>query len=87
MAVDKIIFTKEAARSLQKMPHNTAMLIRKKLETIAANPYADHSNAKKLKGRDGYRLRVGDWRVLYEIQDDKLVILVLKVALRGEVYR
>ena len=69
------------------MPRNVAMLIREKLEAIAANPYADYPNAKKLQGRDGYRLRVGDWRVLNEIQDDKWVILVLKVASRGEVYR
>jgi mRNA interferase RelE/StbE len=74
--VHKIIFTKEAARSLQKMPRNVAMLIREKLEAIAANPYADHPNANKLQGRDGYQLRVGVWRVLYEILDDKLVILV-----------
>jgi mRNA interferase RelE/StbE len=85
--VYKIVIKKEAAKSLNKMPHNTANLIRQKLETIAANPYAEHPNSKKLQGRDGYRLRVGDWRVIYEIQNDKLVILVLRVAPRGEVYR
>lgn len=61
--------------------------IREKLEGIATDPYAEHPNAKKLQGREGYRLRVGDWRVIYEIQNDQLVILVLKVAPRGEVYR
>ena len=69
------------------MPRNTARLIREKLEVIAANPYADHPNAKKLQGREGYRLRVGDWRVIYKIQNEQLVIVVLKVASRGEVYR
>ena len=64
-----------------------AKTIREKLEVIAANPYSDRPNAKKLQGRDGYRLRVGDWRVIYEIQNDELVILVLRVAPRGEVYR
>ncbi len=72
---------------LNKIPRNVAKLIREKLEAIAANPYAEHLNAKKLQGRDGYRLRVGDWRVIYEIQNEKLVILVLKVAPRGEVYK
>ena len=62
------------------MPRNVAKLIREKLEAIAANPYPDHPNAKKLQGRNGYRLRVGDWRVIYEIQNDQLVILVLRVA-------
>jgi len=69
------------------MPRNVAMLIREKLEAIVANPYVDPPNDKKLQGRDAYRFQVGDWQVLYEIQDDKLVILVLKVASRGEVYR
>ncbi len=83
----KIIFKKEAAKSLNKLPRNVAKLIREKLEAIAANPYADHPNVKKLQGRDGYRLRTGDWRVIYEIQNNHLVMLVLRVAARGEVYR
>jgi mRNA interferase RelE/StbE len=85
--VCKIIFTKEAAKSLQNIPRNVAVLVREKVEGITANPYPDHANAKKLEGRDGFRVCIGDWRVLYEIQDDKLLILVLKVAARGEVYR
>ena len=69
------------------MPRNTAKLIREKLEMIAADPYADHPNAKKLQGREGYRLRVGDWRVIYRIQREQLMIMVLKVASHGEVYK
>ncbi len=83
----KIVFKKEAAKSLNKLPRNVAKTIHEKLEAIATNPYAEHPNAKKLQGRDAYRLRVGDWRVIYEIQNDQLVILVLRVAPRGEVYR
>lgn len=83
----KIIFKKEAAKSLNKIPRIVAKLIREKLEAVAANPYANHPNAKKLQGRDGYRLRVGDWRVIYEVQNEQLMILVLRVAPRGEVYR
>ena len=44
-------------------------------------------NAMKLQNRSGYRLRISDWRVIYEIRNDDLVILVLKIAQRGEVYR
>jgi len=82
-----IAYTKEAAKSLQRMPSNMAQLIREKLETIAADPYANHPNAKKLQGREGYRLRVGDWRVIYKIQNDQLIIVVLKIAARGEIYK
>jgi len=42
---------------------------------------------KKLKGWDAYRIRVGDYRVVYEIHDDVLVILVVRVAHRGDAYQ
>ena len=69
------------------MPRNTANLIREKLVQIARDPFAPIPNAKKLQDRSGYRLRVGDWRVIYEIDKDEVVIIVLKIAPRGEVYR
>ncbi len=69
------------------MPRNTAKLIHEKLDVIAADPFANHPNAKKLQGREGYRLRIGDWRVIYKVVNEQLVIIVLKVASRGEVYK
>jgi len=64
-----------------------AQLIREKPELIAVDPYADHPNAKKLQGRAGYRLRVGDWRVIYNMQNEQLIFVVLKIASRGEIYK
>lgn len=52
---------------------------------LACDPYAS-PNLKALHG-GGYRLRVGDWRVIYDLQDDVLVVLVLWVASRGKAYR
>ena len=83
----RIVFTKQADRALRKMSRNTASLIREKLDQLAQNPYARNPNLTRLQGRPGYRLRVGDWRIIYELEDDRLVILVLKIAPRGEVYR
>ena len=83
----RIVFTKQANRALRKMSRDTARLIREKLDQLAQDPYAPNLNLTKLQGRSGYRLRVGDWRVIYELEDDRLVILVLKVAPRGGVYR
>jgi mRNA interferase RelE/StbE len=83
----EILFTKQADRALRKMSRKTARLIREKLDQLAQDPYARNPNVTKLQGRPGYRLRVGDWRVIYELEDDRLVILVLKVAPRGGVYR
>ena len=83
----KIIFAKGAQKALLRLPKNMAVLVRQKLEQLAVDPYAPNTNAMKLQNRSGYRLRIGDWRVIYEIQNDELVILVLKITQRGEVYR
>ena len=82
----QIVYTKEAAKTLHKLPRNAARLIQEKLEDIAANPRTQRNNVTKLQNRPGYRLRVGDWRVIYKIDDDQLVILVLKLGSRGGVY-
>jgi mRNA interferase RelE/StbE len=85
--VYKIIFSTQAARSLLKMHRNAASLIREKLAQIAVDPFASIPNAMKLQGRPGYRLRVGDWRVIYEINKQQVAIMVIKIAPRSEVYR
>jgi len=85
--VYKITYTTQAAKALLKIPRNTANLIREKLEQVAIDPFATIPNAKKLQGRAGYRLRIGDWRVIYEINKNEVIIIVMKIAPRGEVYR
>ena len=82
-----IVFTKQATKILQKIPANNLVRIRQKIEEIAENPFLAHPNVTKLQNREGYRLRVGDWRVIYEVQQDKVLIIVLKIGLRKEVYR
>ena len=72
---------------MQKMPQDVGDLIRKKLEQIAIDPFGSHPNLTKLQNREGYRLQVGNWRLIYDLQKEKLVIMVLKVAPRGEVFR
>jgi mRNA interferase RelE/StbE len=58
-----------------------------KIKEVAADPYAPNNNLTKLQGRDAaYRLRVGDWRVIYELHDDRLVMVILEVGPRGGIY-
>jgi mRNA interferase RelE/StbE len=82
-----IQFARSADKALRQMPREVAQRIRLRLDDIAEDPYADHPDVTKLQNRPGYRLRVRDWRVIYEIEGDNLIILVLKIGLRGEVYR
>ncbi|HID51813.1 MAG TPA: type II toxin-antitoxin system RelE/ParE family toxin [Anaerolineae bacterium] len=83
----KVAYQKRAERTLLKLPGHLVTRIQTKLEQIALNPYARHNNVTKLRDQPGYRLRVGDWRIIYEIHDDKLIVLVMKIAPRGSVYR
>jgi DNA-binding XRE family transcriptional regulator len=56
-------FSKQAERALRKTSGKTARFIREGLEELAANPYRYNPNVRKLQGRPGYRLRVGNWRM------------------------
>jgi mRNA interferase RelE/StbE len=85
--VFSIRYTKQADRAIRRLPRDAARLIRDKLNQVAADPYARHSNVTRLRNRPGYRLRVGKWRLIYEIQHDEVVIMVLKIATRGDIYR
>lgn len=55
------------------------------LTLLADNPMPP--KAKKLAGRNGYRIRVGDYRIIYEIQKSVLVILIIDIGHRREIYR
>ncbi|MBY4596433.1 type II toxin-antitoxin system RelE/ParE family toxin [bacterium BD-1] len=81
-----IEFTMQALKALIAMPANKRMLVKSKIEALAANP-TDAQNTKKLVGRTGYRLRVGDWRVIYTVDSGRLIVLVLDIGPRGGIYK
>jgi len=85
--VYKIVFTKSAEKTIRKLPRDIAERMLRRINEIASNPYDRHLDVTKLQNRPGYRLRVGDWRVIYEINGSDLIILVLRIGQRGEVYR
>ena len=82
----RVITSKSFDKALAKLPINWQKRIVAKVRDVAAQPYAPNNNLTKLQDRDGYRLRVGDWRVIYELEDDRLVMLVLEVGPRGGIY-
>lgn len=83
----QLTYLKRAQKSLLAMPRPTAIMIRDKLQHLAVEPYAPNNNVTKLQGREGYRLRVGDWRVVYELRDECLIILIIDIGPRGGMYR
>jgi mRNA interferase RelE/StbE len=82
----KIELTAAARRSLNSLPRAIAKRIDAKILGLGQNPRPP--DAKKLRDRDGLmRTRVGDYRILYRVEDKRLVVLVVRIGHRREVYR
>ena len=85
MAYD-LTFTRDAEKDLARLPKADARRIIAKLEAVAANPAAA-AGVKKLVDREGYRVRAGNWRAVYLLDHGRLVVVVVRIAKRGEAYR
>jgi mRNA interferase RelE/StbE len=79
----EIIWAESAARQLKKLDRTVARRIFDKVEEIQHNP---HRHLQKLVNSPYYRLRVGDYRVILDIHQDTLRILVLKMGHRESIY-
>jgi mRNA interferase RelE/StbE len=81
-------FTTAAQRQIRAIDRLEAMRILTALTALGDDPYREDADVKKLTGPSGlYRLRVGNYRVAYQINDGELVILVVKVGDRRNLYR
>lgn len=80
----EIAYSKKALNDLRKIPTNERRRIRSKIEDYAAAPEAHAHQVKKLKGRHGFRLRVGNWRVVFD--KDGNFLDILEVGARGSIY-
>ena len=79
------MFTRSAAKELERVPTKDRHRIVARIGTLADNPRP--AGAEKLSGDDKYRIRQGDYRILYEIVDTALIVTVVRVGNRREVYR
>ncbi len=79
--------SKQADKYLRKLPNNIAIKIIDKIEHLARNPYAMNNNVKRLQGEDNYRLRVGNYRVIYYINDDIITINIIRINHRKDIYQ
>ena len=78
---------RRAIVALRKMPRPHILRIRQELDKLAENPERRDIDVAKLRGRSGYRLRVGDYRIIFERDNNTQIIDVLRIASRGQVYR
>ena len=82
-----IKYSKQALKIKAKMPKDIAKMIDAELESIAVSPAKYEGDWKRLQGSPFWRLRVGSWRVICEIVKNKLIISVLKIGSRGDIYK
>ncbi len=75
---------KSAQKELAKIEETHQNKIIEKIYGLADNPY---KNSIKLTAREAYRIRIGNYRVIYEIEDKKLIILVIKIGHRRDIYK
>ena len=85
MANYSLLFKRSVAKDLRNIPNKDVKRILACIESLRVNPRA--SGCIELSGQDLYRKRQGLYRIIYEIKDSELIISVIKVAHRSDVYK
>lgn len=84
MASYSLAFKKSVAKDLRSIPNKDVKRILNRINSLQENPRAE--GCVKLSNQEKYRVRQGIYRIVYEIQDTELIILVVKVAHRAQIY-
>ena len=80
-----VFIGKAVQKTLSKLPDKVASKLESAMLSLENNPRPD--GCKKLKGRDAFRIREGDYRIIYEIEDKILRVLVIDVGHRKDIYK
>lgn len=80
-----IFLSSKAERQLKKTPGKMSDYLLSRIKYLSDNPYS--SGCKKLINREGWRLRVGDYRILYTVDNKKKELTILSLGLRKEIYK
>ena len=83
--MENVVIAPAAANALRRMQPKRAAAIMARIQAYAADPAAPAHQVKRLQGRDGYRMRVGDFRVLF--RHDGGTVTVLDIGPRGDIYK
>jgi len=81
----EVILPKSVEKQLDRLPNNVTGRILRRLSGLETNPRP--ADVKKLKGREVWRIRIGDYRMIYEINDSASQIIVVTIGHRREIYR
>lgn len=81
----RIVIKKSAAKEIERIAKNDRIRIIEKIKSLSQDPHP--TGSKKLSGQEKYRMRQGNYRILYQIIDDELIINVVKVGHRQDVYK
>lgn len=81
----KILFVKSAEKELFRLNKGLGQKIFQKISLLKDDPYSQ--NSQKLEGNKGYRIRIGDYKVVYTIDKENQTILIIKIGHRKEIYR
>ncbi len=85
MASFEVVVRTSVAKDLRRIPDRDVRHILERIASLAEDPRPPGS--EKLSAQERYRVRQGVYRILYEIQDDQLIVTVVKIGHRREVYR
>jgi mRNA interferase RelE/StbE len=82
----EIVYKKKAIKSLTRIPAVIAAKFKAAFYSIA-DSQADHLDIKALEGLSGFRLRIGNYRAIYEIDNGRLIVTVFNIGSRGDIYK
>lgn len=88
MASYRLEFKQSAAREFKRLPRRVKERVEDVLRLLAVSPYSEQLGVRKIRGsQDLFRVRVGDYRVVYEVRASVLTVTVIRIGHRREVYR
>ncbi len=82
-----VLIRQQARKKLQSLPRPERFRLAEKINQLGENPDSQELDIKKLEGEPYYRLRVGNWRVIFDRQDAVSVIAIEKIKPRGDAYK
>jgi mRNA interferase RelE/StbE len=85
MATYRIVFKKSVASDLKAIPKRDVVRILRRIDRLTDDPRG--KGCEKLSGQERYRVRQGNYRILYQVKDREIVVVVVKVGHRKDIYR